>query len=71
MMHAAVALVYVLVALPYSGPAKMGSLFRTNDQQVLWSLLQSNASGFCAPFSHNRTSSALSPEVVTSKESAA
>src|ERR1700757_952312 len=70
-IHAAVAFVYVLVALPYSGPARIGSLLRTSDQQALWSLLQSNARGVWAPLSHNRTSSALSPEVVTSKDSAA
>ena len=44
-MHAAVALVYVLVALPYSGPAKMGSLILANYQHVLFSLLQSRLIG--------------------------
>src|ERR1700752_4618138 len=41
-MLAAVALVNVLVALPYSGPARIGSFTSTDDQHVLFSLLQSS-----------------------------
>src|SRR5260370_19037298 len=69
-IDAAVALVYVFVALPYSGPAMIGSLIWVDDQQALFSLLQTRAIGLPLLCWHNCTSSALSPEVVSSTETA-
>src|ERR1700744_5543126 len=70
-MAAAVALVYVLVALPYSGPARMGRLCCANCQHLLASLLQIRPRGRSLPTLDSSTSSALSPEVVRRTESAA
>src|ERR1700678_2709184 len=70
-MEAAVALVYVFVALPYSGPARIGSLFSANFQHVLAGLLQISPSARSPPLRNSSTNSALSPEVVSSTESAA
>lgn len=71
MMAAAVAFVYVLVALPYSGPARIGSLISARFQHVLAGLLQIKPSGLPLPLLKSSTSSALSPDVVSNTESVA
>jgi hypothetical protein len=62
---------YVLVALPYSGQARMGRLFSASFQQELAGLLQSRPSDFSLVHLKSSTSSALSPDVVRRTESAA
>src|SRR5580700_7989722 len=73
MMPAAVELVYVLVALPYSGPARIGSLYWARLQQMLAGLLQINpgALPLLLPILKSSTSSALSPDVVRRMDTAA
>src|SRR5580698_930411 len=68
-MEAAVALVYVLVAFPYSGPARIGSLLSASFQQLLPELFEISASSPLAPLLNNSTNSALSPDVVSRIES--